>query len=96
MHRYLVCSSNKLDMVVDRAGIVHNSIGATPLGSLFLAATFFDCRSIQPNSIPHLEGLPMFLLVKYQLLSLMGLLLVTANSVIGIIEVLMGLFHKLW
>ena len=46
--------------------------------------------------MPHLEGLPMFLLVKCQLLLLMGLLQVTANHVIGIIEVLMGLFHKLW
>ena len=96
MHHYLVCSSIKLDTVVDRVGLVHNSIGTMPLGSQFLAATFLNCRSIQPNSIPHLESLPIFLLVKCQLLLLMGLLQVTANHVIGISEVLMALFLKLW
>ena len=64
------------------------------MDSQFPTATFFNCRGVQPHSIPHTECLPMFLLVSCQFVSLVGLLQVTTSSGIGLIEVLMCLFHK--
>ena len=60
MHHCLVYSSNKLDTVVNRAGLVHNSTGTMPLGSQFPAVTSFICRSIQPNPNAPLRRCPHF------------------------------------
>ena len=75
MHHSLVCSSNfnKLDMVIEGACLVHNSRDHAT-GSQFRTAAFFNCRGVQPHLIPQTEGLPMFLFVNCQLVSLMGLL----------------------
>ena len=94
VHHSLVSSSNKLDMVIDRACLVHYRVGTTSLDSQFPTATFFNCRGVQPHSISHTEGLLMFLIVSCQFVSLVGLLQVTTSSRIGLVEVLMCLFHK--